>query len=157
MLRLSRHVPALAVASLGAVLFSAPASALMKVGVLSCHVEGGTGLVVYSKKALRCTFRDVSGRVEGYSGSISRFGLDLGRTTGASLIWNVFAPGSTRPGALAGSYVGAGAEATLGAGPGANALVGGFARSITLQPVSLQAQTGVNLAAGVAAMTLRAR
>ena len=58
-------------------------------------------------------------------------------------------------GALAGRYAGASAEATVGAGVGANALVGGSDRTITLQPVSVQAQAGLNVAVGVGALEQR--
>ena len=149
-----RMLPVVAAAALAVPLLSTPAQALMKIGVLTCHVDGGTGAIVYSKKHLRCKFRSTSGREERYVGSITKVGLDIGETTGTSLMWNVFAPGSTKKGALAGTYVGASAQATLGSGVGANVLVGGFRKSITLQPVSLTAQTGLNVAAGVAGLTL---
>jgi hypothetical protein len=58
-------------------------------------------------------------------------------------------------GSLAGSYVGASAEATVGAGLGANVLVGGFQRSVALQPVSVSGQTGLNFALGVGDLELR--
>jgi hypothetical protein len=154
MLKAKRLLPALAAAAMATALQAMPAQALMKVGVLTCHVDGGTGAIVYSSKSLRCKFRSTSGREERYVGRITKVGLDIGETTGTSLMWNVFAPGSTKKGALAGTYVGASAEATLGSGVGANVLVGGFERSITLQPVSLTAQTGLNVAAGVAGLTL---
>ncbi|HFA59214.1 MAG TPA: DUF992 domain-containing protein [Rhodospirillales bacterium] len=155
MLGTIRFAPALTAAAIAIAALATPAHALVKIGVLTCHVEGGTGAVIYSSKALRCKFRSTSGREERYIGSITRIGLDIGRTTGTSLMWNVFAPGSAKPGALAGSYAGASAQATLGTGVGANVLVGGLKRSITLQPVSLTAQTGLNLAAGVAGLKLR--
>ncbi|MGE4247557.1 MAG: DUF992 domain-containing protein, partial [Parvibaculaceae bacterium] len=68
-----------------------------------------------------------------------------------------FAPGDVRPGALSGTYVGATAEATAAIGAGANILVGGFNKNVTLQPVSLSGQTGLNVAAGVAELVLEAR
>jgi hypothetical protein len=58
-------------------------------------------------------------------------------------------------GALAGEYGGASAEATVGAGLGANVLVGGSDRTVSLQPVSVQGQAGLNLAVGVSGLTLR--
>jgi hypothetical protein len=71
------------------------------------------------------------------------------------MLWAVFAPTTAKlRGALAGSYVGATAEATVGAGVGANALVGGSNRTITLQPISVQGQTGLNLALGVGGLNL---
>ena len=68
----------------------------------------------------------------------------------------MLAPSVTIPAnALAGTYGGVSAEATVGLGVGANALIGGSENSIALQPVSVQAQQGVNVAVGVAALTLR--
>ena len=58
-------------------------------------------------------------------------------------------------GALAGSYGGASAEASVVAGVGANVLVGGSNRTIELQPLSVQGQIGLNVAAGVAGIELR--
>jgi hypothetical protein len=68
--------------------------------------------------------------------------------------WVVFAPGKLGPGALAGTYAGATAEATFAVGLGANVLVGGSQSSVALQPVSVQGQTGLNIAAGLAKFTL---
>jgi hypothetical protein len=68
----------------------------------------------------------------------------------------VFAP--TRdigPGDLAGNYGGMTAEAAVGVGGNANVLVGGSNSSIALQPLSLEGQTGLNLAVGVGALELR--
>jgi hypothetical protein len=92
---------------------------------------------------------------EVYVGSISKFGLDLGATSGGQMVWAVYAPSSRRHGALAGHYGGASAEATVGAGVGANVLVGGSNRTVTLQPLSVQGQEGLNVAAGVAELELR--
>lgn len=108
---------------------------------------------------MACVFHSARGRREYYQGTIRKFGIDIGATAAGVLAWEVFAPTAGRlRGALAGDYVGVDASATIGAGVGANALVGGFDRSITLQPLSIEAQTGLALAAGVASMTLeRAR
>jgi hypothetical protein len=112
-------------------------------------------MIVTSKKEVRCLYSpEGRGRREAYIGSVEKFGLDIGATTGGQMIWAVYAP--TRGGryALAGHYAGASAEATVGAGAGANALVGGSHRTVTLQPLSVQAQAGLNLAVGVAGLTL---
>ena len=55
----------------------------------------------------------------------------------------------------AGSYGGVGANASIGVGGGGNFLVGGPANAYALQPVSLQGQTGLNVAAGVAGLELQ--
>ena len=94
------------------------------------------------------------GPSEVYVGSISKFGLDVGATSGGEMIWSVYAPTTRRFGALAGHYSGASAEATVGAGLGANVLVGGSARTVALQPVSVQGQTGLNVAVGVTGLEL---
>ena len=58
------------------------------------------------------------------------------------------------PGMLAGTYVGATAEVSIAAGLGANVLVGGSNRSVALQPLSVQGQVGLNIAAGIGALEL---
>ena len=131
---------------------------IVQVGNLTCQVAPGAGFVVGSRKETTCTFQNVAGELEIYDGAITKIGLDIGITDGATIVWSVLAPsGRIVRGALAGTYVGVTAEATIGAGVGANALVGGFHRSITLQPLSASAQTGVSLAAGVAGLTLHLR
>ena len=108
-----------------------------------------------STKTLSCQFNNQSGS-ENYRGQISKFGLDIGQTTQSTIAWAVFAPSvNISSGALQGNYGGVTAEATVGVGLGANVLVGGSSQSIALQPVSVQAQQGLNIAAGVAALELR--
>jgi len=127
-----------------------------KIGTLTCDISGGIGLIITSKKEVSCAFSpSARGHRETYIGSITKFGLDLGATTGGRMIWAVYAPTSLRFGALAGRYGGASAEATVGAGVGANVLVGGNDRTVTLQPLSVQGQAGLNVAAGVAGLDLR--
>src|SRR6202795_3716945 len=127
-----------------------------KVGQLTCDISGGIGLIIASKKDVTCMFTPSQpGPREVYVGSIRKFGLDIGATAGGEMIWAVFAPSNKRFGALAGNYGGASAEATVGAGLGANVLVGGSNRTVTLQPVSVQGQSGLNLAVGVAGLELR--
>ena len=127
-----------------------------KVGSLTCDISAGIGLIITSKKELTCMFTPSQpGPREVYTGSITKFGLDLGATTGGEMVWAVYAPTNRRFGALAGRYVGANAEATVGAGVGANVLVGGSNRTVSLQPVSVQGQAGLNLAVGVAGLELR--
>jgi hypothetical protein len=128
----------------------------VKVGALRCEVAAGLGLIIGSSKEMECRFTSAQGFSEHYWGTIRKFGLDIGATNRGVLAWDVFAatPGPKRH-ALAGDYIGVGASATVVAGVGANALVGGSDRSFTLQPLSVQAQTGLDLAGGVSSMTLR--
>jgi hypothetical protein len=136
----------------------APAAAQgnVQVGTLTCNVSGGWGFVFGSSKAVRCTFARAGGRPEHYAGSINKFGVDIGYTQGGVLVWGVFAPsGGLAPGALSGNYVGATGSATVGVGAGANVLIGGSNRTISLQPVSIEGNTGLNVAAGIGAISLR--
>jgi hypothetical protein len=137
-----------------------PASAQTRSGVnagsLTCTVSGGVGFVFGSSKELTCLFSRSSGVAERYTGTIRKFGLDVGFTKEAQIVWLVFAPGSLSPGALAGVYGGATASATAGAGVGANVLVGGSNSQVSLQPVSVEGSAGLNVAAGIAEVELRA-
>jgi Protein of unknown function (DUF992) len=127
-----------------------------KAGMLTCDISGGIGLIIASQKQVQCLFTPAQpGPREVYVGTIRKFGLDVGATAGGEMAWEVFAPTAGGPAALAGSYVGATAEATVGGGLGANVLVGGSNRTIALQPVSVQGQAGLNVAAGVADLELR--
>jgi len=127
-----------------------------KAGTLTCDISAGIGLIITSKKEVTCMFTPSQpGPREVYTGSITKFGLDIGATAGGEMVWAVFAPTDRHFGALAGHYGGATAEATVGAGLGANVLIGGSNRTIALQPVSVQGQAGLNLAVGVAGLDLR--
>jgi hypothetical protein len=139
---------------------SGEAFARAKVGVLTCKVAPGVGLILGSSKSLSCSFDpSASGPNERYSGRITRVGVDVGVTGSGVIIWGVFAPtaGAYTHGALAGRYGGASAQATLVAGLGANVLVGGGSRSFALQPVSISGQVGANLAIGITGLTLYAK
>jgi Protein of unknown function (DUF992) len=133
---------------------TANAQARVEAGVLRCSVAGGVGLLVGSSKPMRCVFRH-RGTDEYYSGRITKIGLDIGITKRTDIAWAVLAPtANIRPASLAGRYAGVSAEATIGVGVGANALLGGSRQSIILQPLSVQSQTGLNIAAGVAGLRL---
>jgi Protein of unknown function (DUF992) len=125
------------------------------VGSLTCNVAGGIGFVFGSSKDLSCLFSRTNGTAEKYTGSIKKFGIDVGFTKEAQVVWLVFAPGNIAPGALAGSYGGATASATVGVGAGANVLVGGSSKQVTLQPVSVEGSVGLNAAAGIGVIELQ--
>lgn len=152
------RAPLLAAAALAAGIVAGlpSAEAAVKVGTLRCNVSGGLGLIITSSKTMACSFTPSRGARETYVGTIRRFGLDIGATDKGVMVWGVFAPTNAWPrGALAGAYAGGSAEATAGAGVSANALVGGNNNTISLQPLSVGAQTGASLALGVSALELR--
>jgi Protein of unknown function (DUF992) len=128
----------------------------VKAGVLTCDVSAGIGLIIGSQRGVACVFTpELPGPQEVYSGSITRFGLDIGITAGGVMVWAVFAGTVGGPGFLAGDYVGASGDVAIAVGLGANVLVGGSNRTVALQPVSMSGQVGVNLAVGVADLQLR--
>lgn len=144
-----------AAAAAGALALAGSASADgVKIGTLSCHEAGGWGFIFGSSRAVHCTYSG-NGHMERYNGDISKFGVDVGYQGSAVLLWDVIAPNTgMERGALSGHYGGVDASAAVGVGVGANVLVGGFNRSFTLQPVSIEGETGLNVAAGVGELTL---
>jgi hypothetical protein len=130
--------------------------ARVKIGILSCHESSGWGFVFGSSHAVRCTFSH-GDRVDRYDGSISKFGIDIGYQQSGVLLWEVVAPtDQDGSGTLAGHYGGLTAGATAIVGLDANALIGGSTSSIALQPLSVEGTTGLNIAAGIADLTLHA-
>jgi len=127
-----------------------------QIGRLSCDVSAGVGMILMQKQTMRCLFTPANGAPpEPYLGRIDEFGVALGTVGQGHLVWGVIAPAAGVPmGALSGTYVGVGAEATAGAGVGANVLVGGTGRAFSLQPVSVEGQVGLNIAGGVTTVTL---
>jgi hypothetical protein len=137
----------------------AMAQSATKIGTLSCDVSGGVGLLVVEKQTMTCQFKpDKSDAVTAYTGKIETFGLALGGLEKGHLIWGVVTQTNNAPaaGALAGRYVGASADAAFGPGLGANVLVGGSANAFALQPISVEGEIGMNIAAGVTELTLAA-
>lgn len=126
---------------------AAPAGKV-QVGVLVCSVDPGIGFIIGSDKSLTCNFKpSKGGKTEHYSGSIKKLGIDVGFTVGSKIAWLVFAAEKNgwSKHALAGTYVGASTEATLGLGLGGNWLIGGSHKSFALQPWSIQGQVGLNV------------
>ena len=126
---------------------AAQAASSVKVGVLTCDVEPGLGFIIGSDKSLDCWFKpSKGGKTEHYSGSIKKLGIDVGYTAKTKIAWLVFAAEKSpnKKHALAGTYVGASHEVTLGLGLGGNWLIGGSNKSFALQPWSIQGQVGLN-------------
>lgn len=146
-------------AALAAVVLStsaAMADTRVQVGRLSCDVEGGVGFIIGSSKDMTCKFIRKGHKPEVYYGNIKKLGLDVGITGTTHIEWLVFSASSTKvgKGSLRGTYVGGSAEASLGAGLGANWLIGGSRKGFALQPWSIQASTGINLTWAFSGLTL---
>jgi len=129
----------------------------VQVGTLSCRSPGGIGWILGSDTELACDYKPIGARhpVDAYLGHISTVGVDVGATGPSVLKWAVISHSNDiGPGDLAGKYRGATASAAALIGGGANLLVGGSATTVSLQPLSLEGQTGLAVSAGYAALTL---
>jgi len=128
----------------------------VQVGILECRGAASMGFVVGSVTNLGCVLRADGMPEDRYVATIRKVGLDLGITQETALAWGVYAPvARLGPGDLSGDYVGAQGSASVGVGLGGNVLVGGSANSIALQPLSVQGQVGLNVAAGLESLELR--
>jgi hypothetical protein len=146
----------LATLALIAPIASANALPPVRAGILQCQGGQNVGFVVGSVTSLECVFQSDGRRPEPYIATVRRIGLDLGITAQTQFTWAVNAPnGRLGRGDLTGNYGGVGANASVGIGGGGNFLVGGPANSYALQPISVQGQTGLNVAAGVAGLELQ--
>lgn len=124
-------------------------------GTLECTVAPGVGLIIASSKGVSCTFEQHGMAPEYYTGTMNRFGVDIGMTGETKFMWAVATIGPWVPNALAGDFFGVGAAVAAGAGLSANALVGGNAQSVTLQPLSIGDSSGVDVSAGIGELSLR--
>ena len=156
-MRRSLLLAALAAATVVASVATASAQQRMaRVGVLECRGGASVGFVVGSVTNLGCVLRAEGVPEDRYVATIRKVGLDLGITQETALTWGVFAPvDSLGPGDLSGNYAGAQSSASIGVGLGGNVLVGGSNNSIALQPLSVQGQVGLNVAAGLESLELR--
>jgi len=145
------------VAALMAVgLMAVPAQANgVKLGTLTCQIEGGAGLLIGSVREGECTYRDNNGHTKHYTAEFSRLGVDVGVTGNKTLVWAVLGVDGKSNGGLKGTYTGVNAEVSAVVGVGVNALVGGLKSGIVLNPVSVSGQTGLAVAAGVATLRLK--
>ena len=126
-------------------------------GSLNCAMAPSVGMIVAGVKEMNCVFTPTLGPPERYVGRITTVGVDIGVTTGGTFGWAVLMAGATPypPAGLGGNYAGASADASIVVGGGGNILVGGNNRAFALQPLSVQAQTGLNLSAGLTGLELR--
>lgn len=151
-------------AAVGGVLAATPiastshAESGVQLGQLACDVEGGIGFIFGSSKNLACTFTPANDRhpIETYTGTIDKYGIDIGVTGESVILWTVVAAQEEKyaPRALAGTYSGATASAAFAVGLGANVLVGGSSEAFALQPVSVSGSSGINVAVGFAQIKL---
>jgi len=159
MLKISRLPVAAATLIVGTLAAQSPAHAAVttKVGTLTCHVDSGFGFIFGSSRSLACAYTSSrDGTFQHHTGDISKFGVDICYIQSGVIIWSVLAPtADLGAGALSGGYVGLTAAGTIGGGTGANILTCGSSHTFSLQPVSIEGDKGLNVAAGIAAITLK--
>ncbi|HUA52234.1 MAG TPA: DUF992 domain-containing protein [Candidatus Sulfotelmatobacter sp.] len=153
---MKRFIPAIVAAAAFCAVPAMADAPGVKVGVLSCNVDSGWGFVFGSSRDLKCTYTPTGGKPEHYAGNVSKFGVDIGYSGGNVIVWAVFSPTTNlAPGALSGEYAGATGGAAVVGGVGANVLVGGSNKSLSLQPVSIEGYSGLNVAGGIAVISLQ--
>lgn len=146
---------AAAVLALNLTSATARAEAGVKTGLLACNFDSGWGFVFGSTREIKCSFTHGGGSVEHYIGHLRKFGVDIGYLSGGVIAWAVLAPTTdVGKGTLAGDYGGVIGSAAVVGGAGANMLVRGFKNSFSLQPFSFEGNAGLNVAGGIAEMTL---
>ncbi|MEO1292631.1 MAG: DUF992 domain-containing protein [Pseudomonadota bacterium] len=129
----------------------------LEFGVLACEMTGSSNNIIVSERTFTCTFdAAIPGMADQtYSARIEKIGLDLKVSQEARFAWVVLAPSyDAGEDALEGRYTGVSADAAIGGGLGARAMVGGLDRSITLTPLSISEETGFGIAAGIERLEL---
>lgn len=142
-----------AVVALG-LMFTPAMAEGVKLGTLTCQIEGGAGYLIGSIRNGECV-SNLGGKTQHYKATFSRLGVDVGVTGNKTLTWAVFGVSGSAPKTLKGTYTGANIEATAIVGIGANALIGGLENGIVLNPLSVTSQTGLNVAGGIASLKLQ--
>lgn len=132
------------------------ATARIELGLLSCELTDRTNLIVVSESRFDCVFDRNDAPDEAYVATATAVGLDLSIKDSESLRWAVLAPteAKDRAGILEGDYGGVAASVAVAVGVGAKVLLGGFDKSIALQPLSVSGQEGVGASLGIEGMTL---
>src|SRR5580704_5846909 len=93
------------------------AKATIRAGYLTCHVSSGWGFIFGSSREVKCAYTRDKNYTEYYTGSITKWGADVGYLSSAVMLWAVVAPTTNLgEGALTGHYGGATASVALGVG-----------------------------------------
>lgn len=130
-----------------------------QIGLLECRTVEGSGftLLISSTADVKCRFEATGGVVEKYRGETGvALGIDLHWDRKTKIVYTVFAAnykaGSYQ---LTGKYLGGGGSATVGVGVGAQALIGGGNKSISLEP-ALSGSKGAGISGGMTYLYLEA-
>ncbi len=155
MLSFSKRTIFAAIAVAGLIGPPQQAEAWVEAGMLTCEDSGGFSLILSSPRDLYCVFHKANGLTEAYGGRLRAVGRNLGATGAGVIAWSVVADRTDGPsGALTGIYARAESGATMEEDGEGRGLVGGPRRAVTLQPLRVGGNSGLNLAVGIAAMEL---
>ncbi|MBI1385843.1 MAG: DUF992 domain-containing protein [Rhizobiales bacterium] len=155
-MRIARLLGGALIALSGSLAGSGAALARVDAGLLSCEVSGGVALIISEPRELHCVFQKANGQSEAYEGELKAFGIDIGVSGRGVMTWGVIAATTELPpGTLAGTYGGVEAGGAAVVGGRGQILVGGAKQTISLQPLSVEGETGLNIAVGVTAIELR--
>ncbi|MDX1513034.1 MAG: DUF992 domain-containing protein [Gammaproteobacteria bacterium] len=143
-----------AAAAMLSVLSPGIASAEVELGILHCKSVPGSrvNLVIRSTVDVRCEMKYAGGVTERYKGETGiALGLDLSFKGDEEFGFSVISASEVKPGnhTISGKYIGGKASASLGVGAGAAVLVGGSNDNFGLNPLALEANKGVGVAAGI--------
>ena len=131
-------------------MIAGPAWSKTQVGMLKCDTSIGIGEILVRKQTMTCVFTHTNGKTENYTGKIHQYGVEIGMVKEGHLAWAVFAVSpASGTGLLAGKYGGVDASAAAGIGLGADVLVGGTGEAFSLQPLAVEGEPGIGIAAGV--------
>ena len=142
-------------AAVGAVIAAAGVQAKdpgVRLGILKCDQAGTKqNLLIHSVAPFNCVFTGDGGTEKYKAESGVGIGVDLKWDKTNQIVYTVVgATSDYKIGsyALAGKYFGGKASVALGVGGGAQVLVGGGPKNITLQPLAVDVGTGAGVAAG---------
>jgi hypothetical protein len=128
-----------------------------RAGVLQCRLSGNDISVLVENQGLDCLFQDDDeGLVPAhYIGKLTKVGANITVNGPGEIAWGVVAAtGHLGPGALAGAYAGPNTSVKVGVGGGGALLVGGSDNTVSLQPLQLEAGSGLGVTAGIESLTL---
>jgi len=146
--------------SLAALLLCATAGVALaqspvRIGELKCAVTETDKKLMETILTLNCAFFGNEGKNLGsYRGTVDRKGISLGSIGTEQIIWIVATAGDPANAKLDGTYLGAEAGVSAGAGVGANYLVGGGNKRISMQPYSVEGKKGFGVALGAQSLKL---
>ncbi|MGR3503422.1 DUF992 domain-containing protein [Pseudaestuariivita sp.] len=134
-------------------------SEAVRLGKLECTVAGGFGLLLGSSKKADCRFIAEDGTERFYDGKLKKLGVDVGISDESFMSWVVYSPkdSAVSDDPITGEFVGFSADAALGIGLGANALIGSTQKNVGLQPLRIEGKKGLNLAVGMTSLELAPR